>query len=281
MGIDEVKEAERRKIDAILEQLTSREPQQAWRDFLENYSSVILQVIRLFESDADHVADCFLFVCEQLSRNQCGRLRKFRPGGPATFATWLRAVVRHSCVDWHRQQFGRERVFQSIAQLSALDQGVFRLVFERGMPLDQAFSTLGTQFPALTERRLSESVARVRECLTPRQMWLLSARNTRLEAFETAAGQDSDTTLDRFPDPAPNPEALAESAQRRAALVSALARLSKPERLLIRLRFEEELTLDQIARLTGLRDPQAVDRRIRQILDGMRKRLGKTPATSV
>ena len=52
-----------------------------------------------------------------------------------------------------------------------------------------------------------------------------------------------------------------------------IARLPEQERLLIRLRFEHDLTLDQIAKLTGLKDAQTVDRRLRQILDSMRESL--------
>jgi len=47
-------------------------------EFLQPHSLLILQVVQLFERDADHVADCLLFVWEQLSRKRFRRLRRFR-----------------------------------------------------------------------------------------------------------------------------------------------------------------------------------------------------------
>jgi len=104
-------------IASMLEALGSPDPGGAWSGFLDTYSPLILQVVRLHEKDADPVADCFLFVCEQLNANRCRRLRSFQLDGPASFETWLRAVVRNLCVDWHRNRFGRKGAFRSIASL--------------------------------------------------------------------------------------------------------------------------------------------------------------------
>ena len=75
--------------DVLLGQLRSREPSDAWTTFLANYSPLLLDVVHLFERDADAAADCYLFVCEQLSRDNFKRLLRFRPNGPASFPTWL------------------------------------------------------------------------------------------------------------------------------------------------------------------------------------------------
>lgn len=191
------------RIGEILRGLGSREPQPAWSEFLELYSPIILQVVRLFEYDADHAGDCFLFVCEKLSHEGFRRLRKFRPDGPARFSTWLRAVVRNLCLDWRRQKYGRQHTFELMAQ------------------------------PA-----------------------------------------EPDGLEQEVPDGAPNPEALAIRSRQREALGRALGRLPAQSRLLVRLRFERELTLAQIARLTGLKDAQTADRRIREVLEDLRGLLG-------
>jgi len=264
------RDTEDRQIAAILHRLRSREAQQAWSEFLELYSAVILQVVHLFERDADHAADCFLFVCEQLSRKQFRRLRRFRVGGPASFATWLRAVVRNLCLDWHRKEFGRQRIFKSIANLSELDREVFRRLYEERLPLDATPLTLRARFPHLTEAQLAESCERVRQSLTPRQFWLLSTRRPRIEqiASDTA---DLDIVPQEIPDSGPTPEALTAWNEMQAALARALAGLPKPERLLIRLRFEQGLTLEEIARTAELGDAQRADRRIKEILERLRR----------
>jgi DNA-directed RNA polymerase specialized sigma24 family protein len=43
--------------------------------------------------------------------------------------------------------------------------------------------------------------------------------------------------------------------------------------LLLRLRFDQDLTLEQIARLTGMESAQSVDRRIRRVLEELRQRM--------
>src|SRR4051812_3481547 len=119
--------------ESFLERLRSRDPHDAWVEFLENYSALIFQVSRHFESDLDRASDCFQFVCQKLSENQFRRLLSFKAHGPATFSTWLRAVVRNLCLDWRRKEFGRQRRFRSISRLSIFDQELFGCVYERRM----------------------------------------------------------------------------------------------------------------------------------------------------
>jgi RNA polymerase sigma factor (sigma-70 family) len=272
---------EQRQIANILDGLGSGSGQQAWADFLECYSPLILQVVRLFEADPDDIADCFLFVCQQLAGNGFRRLRRFRPDGPASFTTWMRAVSRRLCLDWYRSAFGRARIFDSIARLSALDREVFRLVHEQSLPLDEATTALRIRFGVVTAQQLGDSIERIQHSLTPRQRWLLSTRKRRLEPLEAELGEGASSGLDHLHDPGPDPEALAARREERASLAEALASLPAADRLIVRLRFEEELTLEQIARLSGLGDAQSVDRRIRKILNLLRQRLGKTSTPSV
>ena len=259
--------------------LGSRAPQRAWTEFLRLYSPVILQVVRLFESDADHAADCFLFVCEQLSRQRFRRLRQFRPGGPALFTTWLRAVVRNLCLDWRRQEFGRHRLFESIARLPKLEQDVFRCVYEQGMRTDEALLTLASRHPSLTGEHMEDALGRIRQSLNPRQLWLLSSGKPTVEPLDMGP----DGLQRQVPDTSPSPESLAIRGRQREALHGALARLPARSRLLIRLRYEEELTLDQVARLAGFKDAQTADRKIREVLAELRLAVerGKPPGLSV
>lgn len=253
------------EIQQILRGLRSRQPQQPWAKFLELYSPLILQVIRFFERDADRQADCFLFVCEQLTRKRFRRLRRFRLQGPASFPTWLRAVLRNLCLDWHRKEFGRERIFQSVARLPVLEQEIFRLVYEEGLAVDEAYLVLHQHFPHLTREQMAEGLDRIQQSLTARQRWLLTLRQRRIESLDVASINEQ-VLQEQLADDSPDPEALAALSERRVTLARALGRLAKPERLLLRLRFEQGLTLAQLARITRLGDPQRVDRRIKEIL---------------
>ena len=265
----------------ILEGLGSSSHQQAWKSFLECYAPLILQVIRLLEADADDVGDCFLFICQQLARNNFRRLRTFRVDGPASFATWLRAVCRRLCLDWYRSEFGRARIFDSIARLDSLDREVFRYMHQQCLPPGEAMGLLSSRFGPLSKEQFGDSLERIQQSLTPRQRWLLSTRKRRLEPLEAELHDETRPAWEQLQDPAPNPEAIAVRQQERGALAKALARLPPSDRLIVRLRFEQELTLEQIARLSGLADPQTADRRIRKILDTLRQQLGKTRVASV
>lgn len=270
------------RIAQILKKLGLHEAQAAWAEFLDAYSPVILQIVQLFEREPDHAADCFLFVCEQLSQNQFRRLRRFKPDGPARFVTWLRVVVRNLFLDWRRKEFGRQRVFDSVARLTTFDRDVYSKVYEQGLSQEEALFSLRTKSPRLNADDVAESVGRIQQVLTPRQLWLLSTRHPRVEPLDCDSVDNQGSLERQIPDPRPDPEALSATREDQAALERALSELSTPERLLIRLRFEQDLTLREVAKLLDLKDAQTADRRIREVLERLRKGLsGKTDPTSV
>ena len=260
-------------IARILERLGSQESHRAWSDFLESFSAHILQTVRLFERDADPVADCFLYVCERLSEKGFRRLRSFKLGGIAKFLTWLRVVVRNLCLDWHRKEFGRHRVFQSIAVLGALEQDVFRCIYEQGLSQDESLNLLRASYPQLTMAELETGAGRVRSALTDRQIWLAGARRHPPLPWERDSEAGSQEQIAEPIDPAPSIESLLVMDEERAAVERALGGLAKPERLLIELRFEQGLTLQETAQLLNLKDAQTVDRRQREVIEKLRKQL--------
>lgn len=266
------------RVGGMLRQLRSRDPREAWAAFLDAYSPLLLDTVRRFERDEDAVGDCYLFICEQLCRDGLRRLRRFRTDGPASFPTWLRAVIRNLCLDWHRQEFGRHRVFESIARLPALDQEVFTKIFVDGLSLEEAYLAIRPRFPGLTLAEVGRCIGRVEQSLTPRQRWLLSVRRARAGRGAVTGAEDGDEILERTPGDGPDPEALAALREERAALQKALVSLSSRDRLLIRLRFEQELTLEEIARLLNLDNAQSADRRIREAIEGLRKATTPTSA---
>src|SRR5260370_14240064 len=256
--------------DNVVEQISSRNPEEAWNQFLDDYSATILQVVRRVECDSDFVPDCFQFVCERLSANSLSRLRKFRPHGPAVFSTWLRAVVRNLCLDWRRKRFGRPRFFKSISRLSVFDQEVFRHLYERRVSFDETFQSLRLTFHDITHARLAESSAQIEKELTMKQPRLLDARLSRQARQTSATLRETEAGHANIPDAAPNPEAQALLGERARDLKRPLGRLPQRERLLIRLRLEQELTLEQAAKLLDLGNAQRVERLIKPVLAKLR-----------
>jgi RNA polymerase sigma factor (sigma-70 family) len=260
-------------------QLASRDRGAEWSEFLAVYSPLILQVVRLFERDADSVEDCFLFVCERLRRDDLKRVRRFREDGSASFPTWLRAVVRRLCLDWRRHRYGRFRLPRAIARLPELEQEVFRCLHVRRLSENETLHCLTALWPGLTRQQLADAAARVGRSLPPRQWWLLLVHRPRLQSIskapETSDPADGEAGLI---DPTADPEREAAGREQVGALRAAIDRLQPRERLLVRLRYVEELPLAEIARLTGLSGASQVERQLQRALDELRAMMaGKTP----
>jgi RNA polymerase sigma factor (sigma-70 family) len=254
-----------RSIGDLLAGLASRNPSAAWTGFLQGFSPVILQIVRRCESNPGRVEDCFQQVCEALSDNGFRRLLSYRPNGPATFRTWLMAVTANLCVDWRRRKRGRIRPIRAVAQLPELEQLVYRYIYVRGLPRIECLRLLQARHPGLTEPQLSDINARLFALLTPQQRWQLGTRMATGPPSDESTLALDDGAL-QLEEPGPGPEELAESAQERGRLDAALAQLRPRERLLLRLRYEQNLTLAEVARLTGLHDPFRANRQIQAAL---------------
>lgn len=258
-----------------------------WAEFLEQFSPVLRQVIVFSVDDADAQADCFVFVCEKLAENDFRRLRKFRCDGKASFTTWLRVVTRNLCLDWARKNFGRTQPFTWTKELSSLDQQVFHWVYERGCTVQQTFLRLEPMVPGLTEMMVERSAATLGSRLSARERWLLGCRSPQINSLDETDIRGRE--LFEIPDVAPDPERSAIDHENRLALAAAISSLSSHEQVLLRLRFEQDLTLEEIARIAGLKDAQSADRNIRALLERVRKEMagfagrvsGKAKAASV
>ncbi len=265
--------------DDLLRQLQSRNPHEAWARFLELYSPHLFDVARRFERKGDAAADCYLYICGQLSANSFRRLLRFRPDGPARFSTWLCAVARNLCLDWHRHEFGRHRVFESVARMPPLDQEIFRGLFGERLPIEDLFLKLEPSHPGLTMEQIAERAEIVGQALTSRQRWLLTVRGARGAPAAAGAAEHDEEELLRIPAEMPNPESWASLQEERVALLGAMSRLTAGDRLLIKLRFARDLTLAEIAQLMGFESPQVADRRIRHVVEKLRQEMpgGKPP----
>ena len=253
----------------LLAQLSTRQAGAAWTEFLRRHSSLILQVARRFESEEERVSDCFLYACAQLSDNDFRRLRSFRPDGPAQFRTWLVSVVTNLCIDWRRRLSGRLRPVAAIAGLAELDQLVYRLIYVRGMTRGQCLQSLGSRYPDLTDAKLGEINAKLFALLTPRQRWQLSSRTRGSISLDELAQPESDEPGFQPEEPGPGPDLLAAFEQERELVEAALAQLPPRQRLLLRLRYQQDLTLEEVARLARIPDPYRAHREIQAAIEAL------------
>lgn len=270
------------RITEWLPALLARDHERAWDRFLAEYAGLILQVVHLFERDQDRIDDCFVFVCEHLKLNELKRLRRFDPDGSASFSTWLRAVVRNLCLDWRRKHFGRPRLYRSIARLPDLEREIFRCIHQQGLSENETFHTLKALFPALTRVHLADGLTHVEQALTSRQEWLLTMSRPRLKSLTGSSGEHPDEGPEKeIPSPELDPETRASQREQLEILRQALGRLPTQQRLLIRLRFEQDLSLDQIARLTRLTSVVRVQRELAKAVQTLRSELRSQSSGSV
>ena len=260
-----------RAIALLLADLQLPGASNAWMEFLESYGPVLYQAARTYTSSHDAAADCYVYICEQLAHNRFKRLLKFNPKGRASFTTWLRVVVRNLCFDWHRSQSGRHRPFKSLQGLSPLELEIYLWRFARGASQHETLQQLTPHFPDVDLDELSAVEGRLQNSLSSRQHWILSTRRqSEIDTRVAVAGGDDDPRMLEVADSQPDQETLLVAQQQREQLQKNLASLPADERLLLQLRFEHGLSLDEVARLSGLGDGQRVHRKLTAVLKKLR-----------
>ena len=264
-----------RAIAVLLEGLHSSNACDAWVEFLESYGPVLYQTARAYTSNQDAAADCYVYMCDELARNRCRRLLKFNPKGRASFTTWLRVVARNLCFDWHRGQSGRHRPFNSLKDLSPLDLEIYHWRFARGASQHETLQQLALVFPGVGLDELSAVEDRLRNSLTSRQRWILSTwTQSEIITSVAVAGEEGELGVLEIADPRPNQETQLVTQQQGEQLQKSLAALPADERLVLQLRFEHDLSLDEVARLCGLGDGQQVHRKLTAVLKKLRSLMG-------
>ncbi len=264
-----------RAIALLLEGLHSSNACDAWVEFLESYGPVLYQTARAYTSNQDAAANCYVYMCDELARNRCRRLLKFNPKGRASFTTWLRVVARNLCFDWHRGQSGRHRPFKSFEDLSLLELEIYHWRFARGASQHEALQQLAVVFPGIGLDELSAVEDRLQNSLTSRQRWILSTRRqSEISTPVAIAGEEGKLSVLDVADPQPDQETQLVTQQQREQIHKSLASLPADERLVLQLRFEHDLSLEEVARLCGLGDGQRVHRKLTAVLKKLRSLMG-------
>ncbi len=207
------------EVERLLAPLPDSAREAAWQEFIERYSRLLLRVAFAFAPGYDGAMDRYLFILEELRREEFARLRRFAADGRGRFSTWLVVVARRLCVDHHRRCYGRNRDSDASPRTS----GPARLV----------------------RRRLADLCG-------------------------------DEYALDTVADLGPlDPLEAVDQADRGRALRRALDELEPADRLLLKLRYEQELTAREIAGLLGMPTAFHVYRRARVVCGLLRARMGQ------
>ena len=251
------------RIEKILLSLESGQIEIGWTTFLNAYSNLLRSIAFQFEANDSEAEDCYEYVCAKLSDDDFRRLRAFKPSGSARFRTWLITVAANLCKDWRRSRYGRQRAPSFVCDLSELEQRVFQLLYRQGMTHHECLHALRDQYPKLRPNDVERINGDLFEALSANQHWRLSiCKNDPVPA------DDIDLTNDTI---ASRPDLKFQHDQNLERLETALSKLSPDQRLLLRLRYQQDLTLKEIARLGDFDDPYQARRAIEKALAALKK----------
>lgn len=237
--------------------------QNLYSEHADTIESVLAYTRRAHRLSADDGDEFSSWARLRLLEDDCAVLKKFR--GLSTFKTFLVTVIQRLFLDWRIKEWGKWRPTADARRLGPVAIELERLVLRDHIEFEQAAETL-----------LSRGTAASRdEC--DRAWAELPRRAARQRAGEQA--------LDAVPSPAPahDPivveEQVASAGKARSALAEAIPGLTPQEQLIIRLRFQDGVTVAKIAQLIG-EEQKPLYRRIEQILGRLRKSLTDAGVTA-
>lgn len=242
-----------------------------WHAFVDRYAGLIYSVVRrqLFVEDEDEVRTVFADILEALYH---GKLAEFR--GSSELSTWLIVVSRGKALDHLRHLQGRRKMPQGYETLSTFEQQVFRLHHVEGLGFDAVIHSLHSAGLPANAEMVAHAVLKIGGALDKHYLRRLESEakapalgvvSGRLLDYMTHASIERDRADER-PDAGLEREEIEKLAERVREL---LGELSQEEREVVRLRFEEGLTAQQIADQRGLKG----QRRVYTILDGALRKL--------
>lgn len=230
----------------------------AWKEFLRRYSNLFLKVIWQFDKNRDKVMDTYLYVCKRFADNEFEILRKFRMDygkNPPKLSTWLGAVVRNMCIDYYRVEHGRRRYPRSILQLPDFERKVFELHFWRGHSVEEIEHQLGVRKSGSVPRALQ----RVEKELTRPPL--------RQQADDTFVPYDETTMV---------VDSSFSQQEELLDLVDGWLKTLEPrERLIVRLKFWENMKANEIASVLRIQGQQKVYSILRKALKKLKVQAAK------
>lgn len=182
-------------------------------------------------------------------------IRKF--AGRSSFRTYLTVVVQRVLLDQRVRERGKWRPSAEARRLGTCAVALERLLHRDGLSFEEACAVFARTSPRTPRALLETLIGR------------LPVR--RLRPLAWGEPKESDLTLDGS---AVERGALQRDRERIAAeaarwLEEAISGLPAEDRLLLRLRFQEERSVVSVARSVG-ETRRHVHRRIRRLLDGLR-----------
>lgn len=224
-------------------------PEQFLLDHLPLIERIASSIGRRSGMDAasldDFVAEVNLRLCE----NDYAIIRAFQ--GRSSFSTFITSVITRILLGLRNHEWGKWHVSAEAERLGGVAIDLERSVYRDGLALEDAYVVVARKHPEITRVQLDEIYVRLPRRVRRRMVDLDEASAVEIPADEGA--------IDR------TEIALKISKVMRKHLPT----LPKEDQLLLRLRFDSEMTIAQISRSLGLKQP-SLYRHLYKIFDDLR-----------
>jgi RNA polymerase sigma factor (sigma-70 family) len=240
------------------------------RDLLTDNLDVIERAIRFaahrHRLDPIDAEELGAVVKLRLVENDYAVLRAYE--GRSSFRTFISMVVQRMALDYRIHEWGKWHASAEAKRLGEPAVELERILQRDGRTIDEALPLLQSKYEDVTRDSLQQLAAK----LPPRAP---RRRNIPLD----------DAAPETLTQPGGTDEPLLAGDRRRASkevsemMSSALARFGEEDQLILQLRFEQGLTVAQIARVLRL-DQKLTYRRIERMMREIRRQLERAGITA-
>jgi RNA polymerase sigma factor for flagellar operon FliA len=230
------------------------------RLFLDNLATVeqiVRFVVRRHHLAKDEADELSSSVKLKIIENNYEVLRKFQ--GRSSLRTYLTSVVQRHFLDDRTARWGKWRPSAAARRLGPTALLLDRLITRDGLTVDEAVETVCARKDASLSREAMHALA----LKLPQRVRKRFVSDEDLEAYpavESAGALENEGTG----------KTRADEIER--CLASAMEGLTDEDRLILKLRFQHELQVSRISRLTGL-DQKSLYRRLEQMMKRLRHEL--------
>ena len=267
--------------DRALAQAVLAGSTEAWHEFVQKYSRLILAVIHRYvpRQQMDEARSLYVAVLESVYRTKLASYE-----GRASLSTWLVMVTRNAVVDDLRRRLGGRSLQAAVRALDPVERDVFRHYYIEGLSFGAVRRVVRDRGAMLTTEDLLGVLRRIETRLDGRFARRLSY-DLHAQSVAGASGrllEYMDHARFEFEERQEDERADLEQLDRETRLTlqrvqDELEQLPEEDRRLLSLRFERGWSARRIATELGLDGQRTVYTWIARVVRGLRTRLSNAP----
>ena len=264
--------------DLRLAEATANGSLQAWHEFVDRYSGLIVSVVRQYLEgfDVDEHRNVYVQTLEHFYTSGLAEY-----DGEATLGSWVITVARSRCLDVLRARHGRRREPPWLRRLSKRERQVYRLFFVESRSHGEILAWFSGRGRPFTQAELVEIIDRLDREIDPRvRTTLVYASRARtvgavsgrllrvLDALRLEAEQRAEALRPDY--------GLLEAQTRDLVdrIRDYVVRLPEPERTVVEMHYFQDISASRIAEQLDLPNARRAYTLLERGLRGLRRMVG-------